>query len=234
MRSRRSRCVRVEGDGVSEILTFRSDFQQVADGVTWHTEMVRREPGLFSYDPLALPVGAELAKQFVTQAIAYCGPIWASAVLDTRVHMLKAGFWPCIPGWHHDDVERTRPDGQPNYRDQTRRARHLLCVVDCGTGSLTEFACGTFRLREPPLGETVYQVWDRTLEKLHKRGAFEPIPVTNGALYAFNDHAFHRGTPATSQGWRWFGRLTLDGDRLYANEVRTQTQVYLSDPSVGW
>lgn len=36
-----------------------------------------------------------------------------NSVFDSRVHMLMPGWYPAIPGWHHDDVPRPKiPTGK--------------------------------------------------------------------------------------------------------------------------
>ena len=33
-----------------------------------------------------------------------------TVIIDSRVHMLMKGWFSCIPGFHHDDVPRSRED----------------------------------------------------------------------------------------------------------------------------
>lgn len=62
--------------------------------------------------------------------------------IDSRVHMLMPGWYPCIPGWHHDDVQRTRKDKQPDYfAENPIRAQHIMMLVGADV-SATEFATG--------------------------------------------------------------------------------------------
>ena len=55
-----------------------------------------------------------------------CRPV----TIDSRVHMLMPGWYPCIPGMHHDDIPRTRSDGQPDYENPGYNARHLIGLVN--------------------------------------------------------------------------------------------------------
>jgi hypothetical protein len=50
----------------------------------------------------------------------------------------------------------------------------------------------------------------------------------------FGPLAFHRGVQATEPGWRPFIRLTESNHFPPANEIRVQTQVYLTDPFYEW
>ncbi len=60
-------------------------------------------------------------------------------MIDTRGHMLKPDWLPAIGGWHCDAIPRG-DDGQPELdHPAINSIRHYLCVIDCGTGSLTEF-----------------------------------------------------------------------------------------------
>lgn len=54
-----------------------------------------------------------------------------------------------------------------------------------------------------------------------------------GALMRMDWQTLHRASPATKRGWRWFARATRRVPN-YLNEVRTQTQVYLSTLNQGW
>jgi hypothetical protein len=99
-----------------------------------------------------------------------------------------------------------------------------------GDASLTEFVAETVEVPDIPLGRTVYQVWDRVLEALRPA----TWRVQDGEVVRFHWNDFHRGMPATKAGWRFFIRATMNTDREWKNERRTQVQVYLDDPSVGW
>lgn len=186
---------------------------------------VRAEPMLFAADRVfAWDHGGPLTREFIGSMLGPDVP-W---VIDSKVVMLMPGFWPCIPGWHHDDVPRTRSDGQPNYDSPEYSARHAMAIVgDC---SLTEFVAEPVDLPPVPVGRTVYQAWDRMLEAMRPATKF----LADRDIVCFDAGDFHRGSPATKPGWRWFIRATTDTKRPVMNEVRTQVQVYLSDPSVGW
>lgn len=184
---------------------------------------IRKEPMLFACNfHRAKELGGPITREFLGKL-----PL-ADYVIDSKVAMLMPGFWPCIPGWHHDDVPRTRADGQPNYESPEYRARHVMAIV--GDASLTEFIAEPVELPPVPIGRTIYQAWDRMLDAMRPRTAF----LKDCDVVSFTAGDFHRGSPATKAGWRFFIRATTCTTRPVMNERRTQVQVYLADPSVGW
>jgi hypothetical protein len=164
-------------------------------------------------------------------------------VLDSRVHMLMPGWYPCIPGWHHDDVPRSTPTGQPNYENPEYHAEHLIGLVN-GSLAPTEFALGRFEMSEPDINSTIYQVWHKEVQRqLHVAMCLDfnnPVVTQkfaeSGEYIQFDAHAFHTGTKAVGNGWRWFIRLSRNTDRVkyITNEIRHQVQVYMDDPTQGW
>lgn len=154
-------------------------------------------------------------------------------IVDTRVHMLMPGWYPCIPGWHHDDVARTRSDGQPNYEEQPYYSRHVLFVLNADVAP-TEFAIGAYTLPSVPLGGKVYQTWDPLVEEQIHHGILARHQVRNSHLYSFDWQTMHRGVPAVKSGWRYFFRASLRTPR-HRNEIRRQVQVYVpGDINQGW
>lgn len=154
-------------------------------------------------------------------------------VVDTRVHMLMRGWYPCIPGWHHDDVARTRSDGQPNYDEQPYFSRHVMLVLNSAVAP-TEFAVGRHELPEVPLGQKVYQSWHPLIEQQLQSGVLRRESAADGELVAFDWQTMHRGTAAVMGGWRYFFRASVRIPR-HRNEVRRQVQVYMpADINQGW
>lgn len=158
--------------------------------------------------------------------------------LDTRSHMLMRGWYPAIPGWHHDDVDRG-PTGQPDYDAPLAEGRRMfVCVIDASdrpTGSLTEFFQPGQTVSVPwpvPTDQPVYRYWDAHIERESDAERFELI---SGAVYEFGPGDFHRALPARSDGWRWFARLTINpGPRPAEPKIRRQAQVYLPVTNLGW
>lgn len=188
---------------------------------------VRREPMLFRADErFARQRGGEITSAFLDRLPTDLG----EPIIDSRVHMLMPGFYPCIPGWHHDDVPRERADGQPNYETPSYHAEHVMMLVNADVAP-TEFAIGFVRLPDVPFGRRVYQVWDGML---NEHPGVTIHPVEDRVLVKFDDQAFHRGVPAVKRGWRFFIRASFGTLRVPTNEVRTQVQVYLPVVNQGW
>jgi hypothetical protein len=155
------------------------------------------------------------------------------AIIDTRSHMLMKGWFPCIPGWHHDDVPRTRIDGQPNYEKPDYEAKHVMALIN-GEICPTEFAIGNCKMPQVPLGGTIYKQWHPEIENLIRTSRLKLIHAPSNRLVWFDWQSFHQGNRATASGWRWFGRATFGTDLKPMNEIRNQVQVYLEFPMEGW
>lgn len=196
------------------------------------------------FDELTVKNEPMLFRCTVTEARRLGGPItcafldavgsWgATGNIDSRVHMLMPGWYPCIPGWHHDDVPRTRSDGQPDYANPAYHAKHVMSLIN-GDICPTQFAVGKCEMPDVPLGDTIYRVWNDEVERQIKDGKLSRLNVPSNQLIFFDDHSFHRGMIAVHRGWRWFGRLTIGTNLAAKNEVRRQVQVYMPVPTQGW
>ncbi len=195
---------------------------------------VKAEPMFFNSSlRFAYNNGGPITRAFIeTFALAHPGIDFDACVLDSRVHMLMPGFWPCIPGWHHDDVPRGA-DGQPDYLSPAYRAKHCLGLVN-GHLAPTEFACGFATLTDARTHRVVYKAWDAEIEAQVAGGRLRVAAAPSGRLLDFDSDAFHRGTRASDSGWRWFARISWDTGRTPTDEIRQQVQVYMDDPQVGW
>jgi hypothetical protein len=204
-------------------------------------EEIKNESMLFNCDmEHAYKQGGSITKEFLNLL-----PLeWhdCPVVIDTRVHMLMPGWFPCIPGWHHDDVPRTREDGQPNYDEGQDRSFHIVALVN-GDIAPTEFAIGKSFFTPVPIGQTVYATWHHVVEDKIKDGVLIRTTVPTNRLVMFDDRAWHRGTSTIQGGWRWFGRISRYFDKNQnaiqrknsrTNEVRRQVQVYLPAINGGW
>lgn len=155
-----------------------------------------------------------------------------SFILDSRTHMLMPGWFPCIPGWHLDDVPRTRPDGQPDHISPIYQSEHVMALW--GTASVTTFMEGHIELTEPPAGDSIYGAWHHVIEEAVRQGHVVETPVPDRRLVFFDWQSFHRGNPATKNGWRFFIRASCNTQRKHFNEIRSQVQVYLPAVNAGW
>lgn len=199
----------------------------------WLEETVKAEPMFYGASvDFASEYGGPITRAFLKAA--FTQP-WQGARLDTKVTMLIPGFYPCIPGWHHDDVPRERSDGQPEYFNPSYRSEHMTAIV--GTNwevCKTEFALGKASFFDVPLGEKYYKRWHPYVEELITNGWLNRKSLEYGDIVHFNDRTWHRGTQAAGFGWRWFARITKGSKAPIVNEIRNQVQVYLADPIEGW
>ena len=157
----------------------------------------------------------------------------AYVTIDSRVHMMMPGWWPCIPGWHCDDFYRfPKAPYQPDLRAiaQVDRLKCIHHMMMWGTAP-TEFVALPFEL-PPEVHDSpkLYKTCNRLIESANPETFF----VKQGEIVTFGSLDFHRGTQATQSGWRLFVRATESDIYGPINEIRTQTQVYLSDPGAGW
>lgn len=191
---------------------------------------IENEPMLFRASlSFAMANGGEITREFLNHFDPKI-----DAVVDTRSHMLMRGHYPCIPGWHHDDVPRDTHNKQPNYDNPAYLSNHAMAVVDASdapTGSLTEFVAGRVSVPWPlDEGATVYAVWDAHL------GAMRPSikAVASGEIAHFSSADFHRGVAASAAGWRFFIRLTYNTGIKPDNKIRKNANVYVPWSTAGW
>jgi hypothetical protein len=191
---------------------------------------VKNEPMLFNCDTSA---AAELGGPITRDFLSMLDPEFRErGIVDTRVHMLMPSWYPCIPGWHHDDVPRSTRTGQPNYLNPQYTSRHCMALIN-GSISPTEFLLGDIEVPKPDIDRVIYKDWDDHLEGAGRHQGSR-ISAPDHQLLYFDMHSFHRGSSAVANGWRWFGRVSIDTERKPTNEVRQQVQVYLGVVNSGW
>lgn len=199
------------------------------------TEEIRHEPMFFGATiEYAFEHGGPIVRDFITSLLAVA-PEFKDGIIDSRSHMLMPGWFPCIPGWHHDDVPRPADDssGQPDYINPRYRSQHILCLVGAKHAP-TQFAHGRIHLPHVPDDQVIYGNWHHVVEDAVKQGRLDVVEAQEGALHYFDDRTLHQGVPAVTSGWRHFIRISIGGDRRPANEIRAQVQVYLPAPMAGW
>lgn len=220
-------------------IDFRGNFN--AD---WTDEIIKNEPMFFNCDlDFAYANGGPITREFIENLPRD----WLNGnpVLDSRVHMLMKNWYPCIPGWHHDDVPRSTRTGQPNYLNPEYHSDHLMGLVN-GHICPTQFAIGQVEVSDPDPTKLQYNVWDTDIKaelelmatgyKRHDDAAFMVYEAESGRYIQFDCNAFHTGVKAVAGGWRWFIRLSRNTSRqkTITNEIRRQVQVYLDEPMAGW
>ena len=194
-------------------------------------DKIKIEPMLWQCDrEHAEKFGGEITKLFLDSL----PDRWKSSEIrvDSRVHMLMPGFYPCIPGFHHDDVPREREDGQPNYTNPSYKAEHVMAIF--GDASITEFAIGESNFPDVPLGEKYYRVWNKLVEEKLKSKELDLFKIPPNHLIFFDWNSWHRGVAAHKNGWRFFIRATKNSLEKPKNEKRTQVQVYMDELTMGW
>lgn len=192
---------------------------------------IKAEPMLFNCDgEHAMEMGGRLTRLFMSNLPNE----WKndSLIIDSRVHMLMPGWYPCIPGWHHDDVPREREDGQPEYFCPSYTAAHALCVW--GDASLTQFAVGRSHFPNVPIGSVFYREWHPMVEQRIQDGVLHRYTLSERRIALFDWNTWHQGMPATKDGWRFFIRASRHTNRKATNERRQQTQIYMSAVLGGW
>lgn len=214
--------------------TFNPSFE-VVEGFksNYSDEEIKNEPMFFNSTVLyAFDHGGPITKGFLYPLLEgeFVG---LHDVFDSRAHMLMPGWFPCIPGWHHDDVPRGE-DGQPQYDEILYFSRHILGMVNADIAP-TEFLISPISLPKIEKGK-VYGEWNKMIQSEIYRSSLEIKRVESGKAYHFDADTFHRGVPAIKNGWRWFGRVSCDTHRKNhtTNEIRKQVQVYLPCPEAGW
>lgn len=206
------------------------------------TATVKNEPMLFNNDLVhAWDQGGPITKAFL-----HALPVdWQHSplVIDSRVHMLMPGWYPCIPGWHHDDVPRTRSDGQPEYHEPTDRSEHIMMLVNSHLAP-TEFAIGQGHFNVPSIGKVIYEEWHKEVDFLvNQLGLLSKVQAPDRTLICFNDRTWHQGVKAVENGWRFFIRASRYRDSMgrriqrrnaRTNEIRKQVQIYMGAENAGW
>lgn len=217
-------------------MKFNSEVKKISSfRKNWTQDEIKNEPMLFncSFD-FAYDSGGPITREFLyrlyDRAWYDCsGHDW---IIDSRVHMLMPGWYPCIPGMHHDDIPRSTANGQPNYVNPEYRAEHVLGLVN-GDIAPTQFAVGEIELEIPTEG-IIYKQWHPKVMQAIADGTMKSYSAESGVILQFDSESFHQGTMAVAGGWRWFIRVSRNTHRKPTNEIRKQVQVYLEYPMEGW
>ena len=203
-------------------------------GLVFEKEEINKEPMFYRANAdFAYEHGGVITRQFLDNL----PDDWKNipVTIDSRVHMLMPGWFPCIPGMHHDDIPRTREDRQPNYAQLDYSADHIMGLVN-GDVAPTKFAVGEIDLAIPPIGSVVYREWHPKIMEAVDAGHMQSVKAESYKYIQFDNFAFHQGTKAVASGWRWFIRISRNTERALdcKNEIRQQVQVYMENPMEGW
>lgn len=233
-----------------ELFTFGSRAQVCSTfPAEWEDEAVKDEPMFFNCTPqFAWDNGGPITRAFLDSIPRG----WNEAVVDSRTHMLMPGWYPAIPGWHHDDVPRAAKvdptgrsgprhflaAGQPDYeRAWASPSDHIAGLVNAHIAP-TLYGIGRISMPPPDVDDPTpfYGQWNPVVEKAVRDGLLVRYEPRSGEAVHFNCFCFHRAQPARENGWRWFIRIsrnTVRAERI-TNEFRRQVQVYLEAPEHGW
>lgn len=226
--------------GVTTEKIFHSDIK-LMNKFECSNKAVKKEPMFFNSDyQFAFENGGEITKAFLT---ALPDDWKTDVIFDSRVHMLMPGWYPAIPGYHHDDVPRPEipvgkhfiTAGQPDYDNPRYKAEHIMALVNADICP-TKFVLGECKMPPIPEGELIYRKWHEEVKQLIADNKVQVVDAPNKQLIYFDWQCFHTGDKAVTNGWRWFGRISRNTDRVkkVTNEIRTQVQVYLEFPMEGW
>ena len=154
-------------------------------------------------------------------------------VIDTRVNMLMPNQYPSIPGWHCDDVPRSEKYSQPDFSKCSEDVQHFLVLLsdskdpqNCVSG--TEFITNTRQYDIDP-----DRVWGSLNDEAEKDLDKDTRFVREREIVRFDQKAIHRASPASSNGWRLFFRLSYT-HRKPVDSIRNQVQVYVDPNNAGW
>lgn len=228
--------------GASSPKYFKSNIKELGSFASFiDNSEIKKEPMFFNCDlEFAYNNGGKITQSFIDNL-----PLdWIeNSVFDSRVHMLMPGWYPAIPGWHHDDVPRPEiptgqhfiTAGQPDYDNPKYKSEHILGLVNANICP-TEFIIGDCTMPEIPEGELIYRKWHEEVNHLLAFERISKIKSEDRRLYQFDWQTFHTGTKCIENGWRWFGRVSRNTDRInkITNEIRVNCQVYLEFPMEGW
>lgn len=227
--------------GASKAMVFDSQVTEVGEFPTdWGIDTINKEPMFYkSHISFVRENAGPITKAFLDRL----PDGWDDSIIDSRTHMLMNGWFPAIPGFHHDDVPRPPvPEGQhfltapqPDYDTPAYHSEHLLGLINAEICP-TEFAVGRCTMPAIPDGHLIYREWHKEVVRLLEVGELKRKLAPSGKMLFFNCHTFHQGTKAIGSGWRWFIRLTRNSHtvRNPKNEIRKQVQVYMEFPMEGW
>lgn len=222
---------------------FNSQIKELSQFASNSTnEEIKNEPMFFNCDlEYAYENGNNITKSFIDNMPDEWK--YGKVVFDSRVHMLMPNWYPAIPGFHHDDVPRPEIEtgkhfitaGQPDYDNPRYKSEHILGIVNASVCP-TQFAIGSCEMPAIEDGQLIYRTWHKEVERLLHENKLQLVEAKDRILYYFDCDTFHTGQKALSNGWRWFGRVSRNTDRVnkITNEIRVNAQVYLEFPMEGW
>lgn len=202
---------------------------QITRGLTFCTsfteEQIQTELMFMDADPnFAYDKGGPITKAFI-DAIVADNFVDEPFIFDSRTHRLEPGWYPAIPGWHHEDASRVNNiNRRPEYINPDYRSFHCMGLVN-GDIAPTEFALGAVDF-EIPQGDYVYGIWGPLVDKAIENNELDLIRAPSNQLIWFNDRVWHRASMAVKSGWRWWGRMSYSTHRVVTNKIMDKYPTY--------
>lgn len=205
----------------------------------WPDALIEQEPMLFGADLwFAVAEGGPITRAIVEMLAKLPSfrleleTMGRYATVDTRVHMLMPGWYPCIPGWHLDMVPRRVDDGKPDVDRLDEAGVHYLLVAGSAQ-SHTQFLVSDSRVLHVD-GAHFYDELNQFADAGMRAESVRTMMVLPQTLYRFTGSDAHRGMACANTGWRYFIRVSINKTRKPADKIRKQTQVYLTTADKGW
>lgn len=162
-------------------------------------------------------------------------------IVDTKIHMLKPGMCPAIPGWHVDGTPRgeapnyTWHTGMPDlYAQEEMRAPRFHLLVT-GEGCLTDFINEPIALDMPNKTGKMFKMMSEQLDE--KKDSLNIITAPSCQVVEFDWWDIHAGVSATKSEWRYLIRVTESDFAAPQTDlrdvIRMQQQVY-APLQFGW
>ena len=176
----------------------------------------------------ALKNGGKILNDFLTSFVP-----WDDCVVDSKLVMVKPGWYPAIPGWHLDAAPRGE-DGLPTLQANSLNSEHI--ALNIGVEVPTMYLLEELDLPEKSQNSKeegpIYKIWDRHIKNID---GLDVALSYAGDVIRFDGKSLHRCSESRVSGWRMFIRASRNTGRLPANEMRTQVQVYMNGlDKAGW
>jgi len=219
----------VDGTDWRETVIFKPRFIEYKMAMSARNDgEIKIEPMLYgaSYD-FAMKNGGPVTKEF----LGLIHGDKSSIFIDSRVHMLKPGWYPAIPGWHLDAIPRSKTNRQPDFSQDTSSLGCFFAIVGSRSYSGTEFLAD-----EIDVSINDGKKWSEFSAEINAKieNGLKTTLIQNRSFVEFGPTDFHRATPATDHCFRLFIRAMRGHHIEPKNEIRTQTQVYVRDLEAGW
>lgn len=162
-------------------------------------------------------------------------------IVDTKIHMLKKGMIPAIPGWHTDGVPRSNkneargnlpPDLSKQEGIDGNRYHLFLAGCDCPTIFLKD---RNVELEVPKSGDK--DLYAKIDAQILDRKDLDREEIPMGCWWSWDWWELHTAQPAREDGWRLLIRVTETSFSKPITDLRqvisVQSQVYING-SFGW